>query len=563
MGPNKTRFKILKWGITFLFFVLISRLFYLQIIKHDFFKGKSKEQINRIVNLYPHRGNIYDTNNEPLALTQISYSAYAIPPEIKNKRVFAKTISKLLNLNYKYVYTKITAKTPFSWLKRKLDRQTYLALKQLKLKGLNFIKEEKRVYPNNMLSAHILGFVGIDNQGLGGLEHKYDKLLRGSPGKLFLEGDPRGRLLISGQKKVIPPYDGGHLVTTIDKYIQYSVQKHLKNGALKNLADGGQVIVMNPKNGDILAMADYPEFNPNKYYNYAMQDTKNSCITDVFEPGSVYKIITLAAALEEEIVTPGSIIEVPEELFFAGRIIKEAHDRKEGESDKKTVTEIIRDSLNVGTSLLSIKLGPEKIYKYSSFFGFGSPTNICLPGESSGLLRPLKTWSKVDVAMISFGQGIAVTPLQMACAVSAIANNGILLQPRLVKSISHSNGKTVKGITKKRRDNILSKKTADQVVNIMQQVVENGTATTVRIPGYNIAGKTGTAQKARKDGRGYEKGKYIASFIGFFPAEDPKILILVSIDNPKKSYWGSTVAGPIFKNIANDIIKYYEIPPNN
>ncbi|MFT5171151.1 MAG: cell division protein FtsI (penicillin-binding protein 3), partial [Candidatus Marinamargulisbacteria bacterium] len=292
-------------------------------------------------------------------------------------------------------------------------------------------------------------------------------------------------------------------------------------------------------------------------------DRKNSCITDVFEPGSIFKIITLSGVLEEEIVSPKTTLFVPETLKVYNRTINESHKREEGEQDNKSVTEIIVKSLNVGTSLLAEKLGKERFFAYIEQFGFGSTTGVELTGESKGILRPLSAWSGVDTATISFGQGIAVTPLQMATAISAIANGGLLLKPRLVRYITNKEETSLVGIPVVKKRRIISEGTANQVKQIMRKVVDRGTGTTAQIPGYKMAGKTGTAQKAKENGLGYEKGKYVASFIGFFPVYAPKYLILVVVDSPKKSIWGSTVAAPIFKNIAADIIHHYNIPPDH
>jgi cell division protein FtsI/penicillin-binding protein 2 len=559
---NNIRLSIVKWVMMLIFVLFIVRLFYLQVYKYKFYKFRSEGQLNRIVKLFPHRGNIYDRNGDPLALTKTSYSVYAIPPQIENKWDFAKYLAEDIDIKSSVILKKVQTKMPFVWIQRKVDDDVYLSLKKRNIEGLNFIKEEKRVYPNQILAGDVLGFVGIDNQGLAGLEYVQDTLLKGSPGKILLEGDPIGRQLISGKRRIIPPYDGGHITTTLDKRIQYSAEKHLKDGVLYNQAISGQVIVMDPRNGDILAMADYPSFDPNNYSEYPIKYRKNSCVTDVYEPGSVFKIITVAAVLEEDIVTPGAVIEVPEEIDFNGALVREAHKRDEEDTDQKTVSDIIVESLNVGTTLLADKLGKNKLYKYSRFFGFGKLTGIKIAGESSGLLRRPDIWSGVDVAMISFGQGLAVTPLQLACAVSAIANDGILLRPRIIRNINFSNGRTVKHRPILEVERPISKKTAKEVVKIMTRVVDEGTGQIARIPGYSIAGKTGTAQKARKDGRGYEKGKYVASFLGFFPADDPKILILVVVDSPERKIWGSSVAGPIFKNIALDTIDHLNILPH-
>ena len=472
-----------------------------------------------------------------------------------------KKISEITGVSRKELSDSLYKTTSsFLWVKRHIPPTHADALKPLKLKGLGFIPTQRRVYPQGNLFGTVLGFVGVDNQGLGGLEYKYDSHFRGSAGKIILERDPRGYQLISGSRETIPPQDGGHIVTTLDPFIQYSAKKHLQWSLDYNNASSGQVLVMNPKNGDILAMVSLPDFNPNDWLNSLHSQRKNTTITDVYEPGSIFKIITMAAVLEEGIVTPGSIITVPETLSVYDRVISEAHEREEEETDQKSVSEILHYSLNVGTALLSQKLGDVRLYKYMKQFGFGQKTEIELPGESRGLLRPVSEWSKVDGCMMSFGQGIAVTSIQMAAAVAAIANNGVYMKPRIIHHLSDHSFLRIKGIPQQQRSRVLRSETARTLTTMMTGVVTEGTAKNIRIPGLSIAGKTGTAQKAKTSGRGYEKGAYIASFIGFFPAENPDYLILVTVDTPKRSIWGSTVAAPVFKKIALDIIDYMAIP---
>ena len=300
---------------------------------------------------------------------------------------------------------------------------------------------------------------------------------------IVFERDPRGMRLISGRKHVFPPSDGKHIITTLDEVIQYRAQKHLDAGVEKQEAEKGQVIVMDPKTGDILAMAQYPSFNANEWSQHSYSDRKNSCISDVYEPGSVFKLITLAGALEEEIVSPKTTLFVPETYTLYGKTIKEAHKREEGEQDNKSVEEIIVKSLNVGTSLLAEKLGKERFFTYMEDFGFGHRTGIELTGESKGILRPLNKWSGVDIAMISFGQGIAVTPVQMAAAISSFANGGYLIKPRLVKYITNKEKNSLTGIPVTKKRQVVSRKTADEVKHIMKKVVDRGTGMIARIPG--------------------------------------------------------------------------------
>jgi len=560
---NLNRLATLTLLITLILVAFMGRVFYLQVIQHDFFLKKSTVQLKKLINLFSHRGSIFDRNRQPLATTQTSYAVFVAPDELDNKWDAAHLLAPVLNMSEKELRrTLYETKSSFLWIKRQATSQEYNAMMELELKGVGAIKQEKRVYPHDSLASHVLGFVGVDNQGLGGLEYKYDTLLKGTPGKLILESDPRGRQLLSGRREFTAPNDGHHIVTTLDEYIQYITEKYLKEGIEANNAKKGQVIVMNPQNGHILSMATYPSYDANSWQSETFETLKNSTVVDVYEPGSIFKLITIASALEEEVVTPGMIIDVPEKLQVYDRTITEAHDREEGDTNLKTVTEIVEKSLNVGTSLIAEKLGKQRFYKYIKSYGFGEKTHIQLPGESKGLLRSPKSWSGVDYAMLSFGQGIAVTSVQMAAAASAIINGGLYIPPKIVDytaNASFTTRKSPKPTTKKR---VISTNTSQQVKSMMENVVIQGTGQTAAISGYRIGGKTGTAQKAKENQRGYDPKNYIASFMGFFPFEKPEYLILVMVDSPEKSIWGSSVAAPIFKNIAQDIIHYYHIPPD-
>jgi cell division protein FtsI/penicillin-binding protein 2 len=561
-APNyNVRQRILLLAIYAFMAVLVMRLIYLQVIRHDFFVQKSKQQVTRVFTLSPTRGEIFDSEGEILAFSRPAYSIYAVPVEIPDKQAFAKVVAPLLEVPVDRVYRQINNKQFFVWLKRKVPTDVYAAIKKAGLPGINAIREDKRVYPHGTLAADVLGFVGIDNQGLGGLEYRYDAILKGAPGKVVVEGDPRGARLLSGQKTSAKAFDGGRLYTTLDMTIQFFTQKYLREGALSFQAESAQAIVMNVKTGDVLALADYPEFDPNHWSDSSSRYRRNSAVTDMYEPGSVFKIVTVAAALDLDLVTTQSVLIVPERIMVGGRPIREAHGRSEGETDRRTVSEILEKSLNVGTSLLAQKVGQDDFFSYIESFRFGQKSDVELPGESAGLLRPVKSWTGPDIAMVSFGQGIAVTPLQMSAAVAAVANNGILMKPRIVRHVSYQSGTRVKGVPLEKRGQVVSEETSAEVLKVMEMTVERGTAVGARIPGYRIGGKTGTAQKPRTDGRGYDPGKYIASFVGVFPIDDPTYLVLVIVDTPKGSIWGSTVAVPVFRQIAAKILDYYDVMP--
>ena len=490
------RHRIFFFCLIILSIIFCSRLIYLQVIKYDFFKSKATNQLKRIIKLYPNRGAILDRNLKPLALSKESYQVYALPEKIKNKWEFSKAIAPYLNEKRKKISDKLyKTKAPFIWISRHVSKETMQDLKNLDLAGLGFIKTNKRTYPSNELVSHVLGFVGVDNQGLGGLEYRYDQQLKGSAGKIVLDGDPKGSQLVSGKKISIDANDGETIVTTIDSNVQFMTEQYLADAIRKHKAEAGHAIIMDPSTGDIIAMASIPTFNANQWSQTPQEYKKIGAINNVYEPGSIFKIITLASVLEEDIVSIKTTMHVPETYKLYNKTISEAHERDPNEESTKSVSEIIELSLNVGTTLLALKLGPERFYKYLKEFGFGKKTQIELPGESKGILRPVKKWSGVDIGMISFGQGIAVTGIQMTTALATIANNGIYVKPRIIKYFTDSTHSTRKAIPIQQHHRVISTSTSKQIHKAMYNVVERGTATNVKIKHYPIAGKTGTAQK--------------------------------------------------------------------
>lgn len=559
---NKKRIPFIILALTIGTIILISRLVVVQLVQKEKFEKLAAKQLEKVIVLPARRGSIYDQNGIPLALSTPVYSAYARPVKIANKTEWAKSVSWYLPSKTHEIIKKLNQHDHFVWIHRKLTPTQYEHLKRLDLEGLAFLKEEKRQYPHQELASQTLGFVGIDSQGLGGIEYQFDSQLRGKPGKLLLEGDPRGYQLVSGKRQVLTPaFNGDNIHLSLDVSIQYLAETYLAQGVAKTKALSGTVVVMNPNTGAVVALASSPNFNPNQWQRYPAAHRRSTIATDVYEPGSVFKLITLAAVLEEGVVTPETVLAVPETLSIANKTVKEAHDRKEGETDQKSVTEILKDSLNVGTTLLAQQLGEDKFFRYIQHFGFGRPTRIGLPGETAGLVRSPDSWSAVDIATFSYGQGIGVSAIQMATAVSAIVNGGMLIQPSIIQRLTNDLNTTHKQPSAIRKQRVLSRLTASEMVKMMVSVVDDGTAKIVRIPGYAIGGKTGTAQKPSPKG-GYLKGQYIASFVGFFPANRPEYVVLVCIDSPKTSIWGSSVAGPIFRDITKGIISYKQIEPD-
>ncbi len=575
MTIYRIRFFILI-GLVFSIFVgIFLRLLFLMVMQHDFYLDRSEKQIKKLIKIDTSRGKILDRNYHPLAMSRPVYSIYASPNKILDKQLFSKSVAPLLNMSSHDVFKKIDNSSTFVWLKRKVDDIDQHSIASFSPTQMNILQEEKRVYPNNILLADVLGFVGMD-KGLGGLEYQFDRFLTGEQGYYIIKGDPKGVRIISSTKTLIgkakgfshsesgveaSSLRGGNIVTTIDYRVQYLVESLLASNIKKVEAEAGQVIVMDVKNGDIIAMANFPYFDPNEYHQDSHAVLKNSCIVDVFEPGSIFKIVTYAAALEEKVVTPGTIIEIPETLVIQRRRIKEAHKRDPDAPSFYQAKEILAKSMNIGTTILANKMGAPAFLDYIQSFGFGTRTAINLPGETSGLVRSLDQMAPIDTAVMSFGQGISVTSLQMVAAVATIGNDGMFVRPRIIKHQTDHNSLTLSNLRSFRQHRVISSRTAKLVRDAMADVVDQGTGRFARVSGYRVGGKTGTAQKPLTQGVGYEEDAYIASFVGLLPIQQPRFAIFIAIDEPKTTIWGSTAAAPLFSEVAKIMIDYYDIPP--
>ncbi|MEK9726967.1 MAG: penicillin-binding protein 2 [Candidatus Margulisiibacteriota bacterium] len=562
--------------VIIVFALILGRLFYLMILKHDFYLSRSEKQIQKLIKVDTSRGKIYDRNYHPLAMSLPVYSVYASPIRIENKTEFSNQVAPFLHMSVEDVFKKINNNSTFVWLKRKSVDIDFDKIQSIAPEQMNVLQEERRVYPNHTLVSDVLGFVGMD-KGLGGLEYQFDRFLTGEQGYYIIKGDPRGVRIISSNKVLVgrakgfsqgefgieaSSLKGGNIITTIDYRIQFLVETLLKQTIERVQAQAGQVIVMDVRNGDVIAMANFPYFDPNTYAAVDYSVLKNSCIVDVFEPGSIFKVVTYAAALEENVVTPGMILEIPESIVIQKRRIKEAHPRKPEDPSFYQAKDILVKSMNVGTSLLAEKMGTSAFYNYIELFGFGSRSSILLPGETNGLLRPLDSIAPIDLAVMSFGQGISVTSLQMIAAVAALGNNGMYIRPRIIKHQTDHNNLTISNPTSFRQHRVVSSKTARYVREAMHEVVLSGTGRNAQIKGFSVGGKTGTAQRPLANGRGYEEGAYIASFVGLLPIESPQFAILVVVDRPETTIWGSTAAAPLFSEVGKVLIDYFDIKPN-
>ncbi len=524
------------------------------ILNHERLSEKAKQQHIKVEEIQVRRGIIFDRQGRELALNLEVESLYCEPDNFvqdgKNIRKLASVISKEPDA----VLTKIAKESKFVWIERKLEPDIVEKIKDLNIKGLGFVNEAKRVYPKGKLASHVLGFVGVDNQALEGIELQYNRYLKTRGGKIFFGRDAGGRTLSSGVEKEAK---GNNIVLTIDEGLQYIAEQAIEKAMLKWRAKAASVIMMDPFTGEILAFANRPAYdlnNPGKANDF---EKRNRAITDYYEPGSTYKIVVGIGALEERVVRPDTLFDVSQGYIeVGGKIIHDVH-----KHEILTFREVIQKSSNVGSVMIGKKLGKEKIYKYAKFFGFGEKTGIDLPGEVSGLVKPPERWSGTSLGAMSIGQEIAVTPLQVLRAYSAVANGGFLVKPHVVSEIISPNGQLIISLRDFEKKRIISPKTMATFKDILKSVVkEGGTGWNAYIEGNEVAGKTGTAQMIDPETKRYSREKYVSSFVGFVPAEKPEIALIVVVYEPRGQVYGSVVAAPVFREIAEQALSYLNIP---
>ncbi|MGP8155122.1 MAG: penicillin-binding protein [Smithella sp.] len=555
------KFKIVMIFMIFLvlFIALISRAFQLQVLSGQKLKKLATRQHTSVLQLQPERGIIYDRNGEKLAVSIMADSVCADPSKIVDPVKTSRQIAEILNLDSQMVFKKLSAQKNFSWLARRISPEQAASVESADVEGIFLVKEPKRFYPNGELAAHLLGFVGLDASGLEGLESKYDESLKGKPQMLAWARDAKGKkLFLRVEKNETQKDENVNLVLTIDNRIQYLVETQLKEAVLSKGAKAGLAIVMDPKTGEILAMANQLGFNPNNIEGLTPEKWRNRAITDYFDPGSTFKPFLVAGALEEKIVKESDKFYCENGNYkVANRVIHEANRKRHGVLD---VRDILKYSSNIGAAKIAQKMGKEKFYDYIQKFGFGTKTGIDLPGESAGAVRPVKNWVPVDTAMIGFGQGVSVTAIQLISAVSAVANNGVLMKPYVVRGIADKDYHLVKLYTPTVVRKVISPDTAKRLTNMLTEVVSapDGTGKNARIVNVAVAGKTGTSQKFDFTRGVYSSEKVRTSFMGFFPAENPQVAILVILDEPQRDKWGGVAAAPVFKNIGEQILNCFK-----
>lgn len=553
--------------------VLIVRIAYIQIAKADEYQEMAYEQQTRDRLITPQRGTIFDRNGVGIAVTENVNAVSVIPAQIKDKEETASYLSQMLELEYDDVFEKINQKVALVRIKTKVDSETALEIRKKDISGIVVDEDIKRVYPYNNIAAQVIGFVGKDNQGIIGLEAKYDEYLQGKEGKILTLTDSKGLEVDSTQER-IPPTDGYNLVTSIDIIIQQYAEQTIKKAVEAKSAKKGVIIVLNPQNGEIHAMANYPNFDLNNPFEIndeslkAVWDTlsaeeqneelnkmwRNTAINDTYEPGSTFKTVTASASLEEGLVTPESTFFCNGYHMVGDRMIKcWRYPRNHG---AQTFVQGVQNSCNPVFMILGEKLGAEKFYEYLDKFGFNEKTGIDLSGEAVGIMHKIENVGPVELATMSFGQSFQITPLQLLRAVSSMVNGGYLITPHIGCEIVDNEGNTIKEFEYNENEKILSDKTSEQMKEILESVVSEGSGNKAYIAGYRIGGKTATSEKLPRG-----SGKYIASFLSFSPAENPQVMSIVIIDEPQGTYYGGTVAGPVMKELLMNILPYMGIEP--
>jgi cell division protein FtsI (penicillin-binding protein 3) len=542
-----------------LFIALITRAFQIQVLNGQSLKDRAERQHTTTLRVESERGIIFDRNGEKLAVSIMSDSVCADPSKIEDPRGTAAKVAVILNMDRETILKKFSGAKNFCWLARRITPDQAALVEQLDLDGVFIIKEPKRFYPNGELAGHLIGFVGLDASGLEGLELRFDEYLKGAPERLKWTRDAKGKRLypridpaVSKQK------ESSNLILTIDSRIQYLVESQLKEAVQSKGAKGGLAVVMDPKTGEILALANEMGFDPNNFSKFGAGGGKNKVVTDCFDPGSTFKPFLAAAALEEGVYKETDQIYCENGNYaIANRVIHEAQRKRHG---YLSFADVIKYSSNIGAVKISERLGKEKFYDYITRFGFGQKTGIDLPGETAGLLRPVQNWTRVDASTIAFGQGISVTAIQLISALSAIANQGVLMKPYIVRGLVDKQGQVIKKFTPMAVRQVISPQTAKRMTTLMTNVVgdPDGTGKNARIVNVNVAGKTGTSQKFDFARHAYSSERVRTSFMGFFPAEDPQVAILVILDEPQRDKWGGVASAPVFKKIAEQILTCFK-----
>jgi len=546
------------WGLGVLLLLwataVLVRLFVLQVVDYAWLTRKAERQQSRTIEIEARRGVIFDRDLHPLAMSLMVDSVFAVPGEITDLPGVARQLAGILDLDVNDLVGRLAASRNFCWVARKITPEQSRRLRALNLHGIYFQTESKRFYPKRDLAAQVLGYVGLDGNGLGGIEQEFDREVRGRSVRTLVQVDAHRHSYTHDEQAAEA---GENLVLSIDQNIQYIAQQELEAAMQRTHAKHGTVIVEDPHNGEVLALANWPTFNPNDYRNASPAAMHDPAVSDPYEPGSTFKLITVSAALQEKLTQPDEMIDCQMgSIEVGGRRIHDHH-----AFGVMSVTDILKHSSDVGAIKLGLRLGDERFYRYIRAFGIGQPTGIELPGESRGLARPPQRWTKMSIGAISMGQEIAATPLQMAAVFATVADGGIYHAPHLIRGRFEGEApvELPAGAAPAGR-RVISGATANEMKMMLEQVVLAGTGQHAKLDGYTAAGKTGTAQRVDPGTHAYSKRNYIASFGGFAPLRDPAVVILAVVDSPQGLHEGGDAAAPIFKGIAQRVLPYLRVP---
>lgn len=555
-APINVKSRLLKFGVFLFVWALLigGRLVWLQVIQYGTWEQRAQRQQQRTVEISPQRGVIYDRNGHELAMTVQVDSVFAVPSEIPDQKTAATLLATLIGEDPDSLLERLQSQRNFAWVARKVDGEIAARIKSLNLRGIYFQKELKRFYPKRALAAQVLGYVGMEDTGLAGIEHLYQDQLNGVPGRVVITMDARRKWFGHVEHS---PEPGENVVLTIDEEIQYIAEKELAQAMQDTQALSGTVVVQNPRTGEILALANAPSFNPNISREITPEKLKNHAVSDVYEPGSVFKTVTYSSAFEEKLANPEEIINCdPGYIMVGGIKIRDSH-----HIGTVTLEKAYAESSDVGAVKMGLRLGPERFYKHIKDYGFGQTTNIELPGETRGLVRKPERWAASSIGSMSIGQEVGVTPLQVVSMMSSVANDGIYSSPRIVAGVTPpSQGYQRIEFHPQQQHRVISSMTAAVMRRLTEEVVLEGTARRAILDGYTSAGKTGTAQKIDPRTHAYSKTDYVASFVGFAPLNNPVITMAVILDTPKGLHQGGQVSAPVFKRVAEQVLAYYSVP---
>ena len=556
MGPSRGRRYILLLTMLCGFGVILFRLVTLQVLQAAELTARADRQHQKTVTLEGARGTVTDRHGKVLAMNVEVPSIFGVPTSLDSPANAARSLSPVLHIRREEIEKKLRQDKHFVWLARKVEPEQGHRLEQLSIDGIGMVMEGRRFYPNGPLLSHVLGFVGMDGLGLEGLERRYESQLHGEKRLTILQRDALGRTVFPKGLREQVPATGQSLTLTIDEVIQYIAEKELEEAVDHAHAKSGTIIVLDPQSGGVLAMAVSPRFDPNAVSSLTADRWRNRTLTDTYEPGSTMKLVVAAAALEEKVMLPGSMLFGENGRMTVANTTIHDHEKL----GWMTFAQMIQKSSNIGAAKTGMLLGEQRLYRYLQAFGFGQRTDIDLPGEVSGLLKSPREWGRRSLASISMGQEVGVTPLQMVSAVSAIANDGVLMKPYVVSEVRDQKGQRVKEILPQVKRRVVSPATARTLTTIMEGVVTNGTGMKAAIPGFRVAGKTGTAQKVDPRTGAYSSALSIGSFVGFVPADAPRLAMIVVIDEPQGEAWGGVVAAPVFRRVGEQVLTYMGVP---